>query len=106
MDLWNMFMERGQPGASILWPGGTWPARQGSTDGPVGHGTCWKELLSDGLHLSPLGEEFVYNAIALRLKSIEEMMQRGQLSGETMQGKLTPASLPMDVPDWTDLVDK
>jgi len=33
-------------------------------------------------------------------------MQRGQLSGETMQGKLTPASLPMDVPDWTDLVDK
>ena len=100
LDLWNMFMERGQPGASILGPVGTGPG------GPVGHGTCWKELLSDGLHLSPLGEEFVYNAIALRLKSIEEMMQRGQLSGETMQGKLTPASLPMDVPDWTDLVDK
>ncbi len=48
---------------------------------------AWEEMLCDGLHLSPSGEEFVYDQV---VRAIEA-------------SHLAPSALPMDVPDWKDL---
>jgi hypothetical protein len=44
-------------------------------------------MLCDGLHLSPSGEELVYDLVVKAIEGTD----------------LAPSALPMDVPDWKDL---
>ena len=51
-------------------------------------GIFWREkMLCDGLHLSPSGEELVYDLVVKAIEGTD----------------LAPSALPMDVPDWKDL---
>ena len=52
-----------------------------------GGSLSWEEMLCDGLHLSPSGEELVYDLVVKAIEGTD----------------LAPSALPMDVPDWKDL---
>jgi isoamyl acetate esterase len=78
-DLFSLFMEHKKTSATTVGP----PA-EGSAEEPA-----WVELLSDGLHLSPLGNGIVFEAFMTAIR--------------TYAPHLLPDSLPWDLPVWKEL---